>query len=153
MSTETDKDETARAFGEAVQAALKVERDRKAFTDALRDLANWLDVHPEAPIASFGTLIDLDVSVYGATKEQLVALARKPGAGPFSKGYSSSLFELTRSFGGGVRYSACGDREQVCERVVVGEETVEVPEQPYVAAHTETRPITEWKCHPLIDQS
>jgi hypothetical protein len=46
------------------------------------------------------------------------------------------VFELRREFPGGVRYELRLGREQVCERVVVGEEEVEEPDYERVPRRT-----------------
>jgi hypothetical protein len=88
-------------------------------------------------VASYGTYIALDIASYGCTRDDLVAAAK--GSTGWDKGYLDSSFELKRSFGGGVKISINADRDQVCERVVVGQRVVDA-----VPAHVVD--VVEWKC-------
>jgi hypothetical protein len=56
------------------------------------------------------------------------------------------VFELRREFPGGVRYELRLGREQVCERVVVGEEEVEEPDYERVPRRTVRRERVEGRC-------
>jgi hypothetical protein len=122
---------------------------RRAFVAGLRELADFLEVHPGIPVASFGTLY-LTLNVYGLSKTDIVFAVRTPNTGPWDKRPFGSQYEVSRTFGGGVKLALVAARGEVCERVVVGQVTVDVPEQAFVPAHTETRDVTEWKCLPLL---
>lgn len=89
------------------------------------------------------------LDVFGiADRDALVGLARAIG-GKWEKDPYGSLFTLKQEVRRGVVVELTTSREAVCEQVVVGEETVEVPDPELVAevpTVTITRPVTEWRC-------
>jgi hypothetical protein len=99
------------------------------YANALRRIADWIEVHPDLPLPS-QTQLDFLSGV--DTKEDLAKFARGFG-------------ECKKDFGG-IKLRAVAWRKNVCERVVVG--TREVPEEiipaRLVPAHMED--IVEWKC-------
>lgn len=122
------------------------ETDKAEIIQGLRELADWLEATPEADITVYG----IDCQNYGATKEDVLALARTEGA--FEKNYVGGYFELIRRFTGGVTYIMNAAREEVCTAVVVGTETVTVPDPAAPKVEVE-RDVVEWKCHPLLARS
>jgi len=109
----------------------------------LRACADWLELTPNVPLPYDPKLQIFSVN----TKEDIAALARKMGK--CDKVFSNEMFSVVKHFGPfkvqGVAY-----RAQVCERVVVGYETVEIPAQPAKPAETLAREIVEWKCGSLM---
>lgn len=135
---------------------------RVSITAALREAADLLDQHPEirqpylttsvsgrAHLAWFLPIeIRTDDEQRDAARDLLSALRghwkKAPGSGDaFNFVQSRGLLDLTVQV----------DRPAVCERVVVGTETVTVPAVEAVEARperTETREIVEWRCQPLL---
>ena len=112
----------------------------------LRELADWLEATPEAPVLSYGNVggTKFDVYLSNAHADTVRSLARTEGV--FQKQYAGSFFNLKRLFSGDVVYELNIQRDAVCERVQVGETVV--PERPAVAEHVE--PVYEWQCEPLL---
>lgn len=88
----------------------------------------------------------------GEPEEQPAAardLMRAFGGGKYAKDADGTTMNLS-GMCGGVPVRIWVARDAVCERVVVGTETVEVPAQPAVEAHTEVRDVIEWRCGSLL---
>lgn len=102
----------------------------ESVTKGLRDLADFLDAHPDV------RLNDPSHMVYVFSRDTLAAIAR---IGGWRKVYTNDYFNLVRDFDGGVSLQVFTDRASVCERVVVGTKTV-----PAVPEHQAE--IVEWVC-------
>ena len=121
---------------------------RAEFISGLRELADFLTVHPEIEFSPmFGSATAL---WYCKNTEELADAARTLGRA--DKQTSDSFLNLDRQFGPhSIR--AYASHERVCERVVVRTETVtrEEPDPealknvPTVTV-TEEREIVEWRC-------
>jgi hypothetical protein len=120
----------------------------------LRAFARWVESTPEVVLDDWGGAIY--TSFYGATKEQVIALAKTEGK--FKKDYSGDSFQLERTFGDqsdgtGIRYMMSCSRELVCTSKVVGtrKRTVRDPEAykniPMIEVDED---IVEWECNPLL---
>lgn len=89
----------------------------------------------------------------------LFARAAAHGGAKVTKEYSSSFAAVYADWGA-LRYKIQTEREQVCERVVVGTETVtktvkdpaKLAEVPEVEV-TEEVPVYEWQCKPLLSST
>lgn len=104
-------------------------------TKGLRDLADFLDTHPEVK------LNDPSHMVYVGSRETLATIARLGG---WRKVYTDDYFNLVRDFDGGVSLSVFTDRGSVCRKVVVGQRTVPATDE-------RTVEIVEWVCdEPLL---
>lgn len=133
--------------------------------DTMRAIADWLEAHPAAEVGSV-------YSESGGTwrilhpihsRAEMIRAAREIG-GKWTKGKppehtvsGQDYFELHQQILPGVDYQIYGNRELVCERVVVGTETREVegPDPDAVAAlpvvkRTEEVERVEWRCPPSI---
>lgn len=97
---------------------------RAEFVQGLRDLADWLDAHPEIEFTNFR---GSHILWYRDTREQLADAAR--ALGRVEKTGTDSYFNLTRRFGPH-EIEAYSPRATVCERVVVGKKAVPVREIP-----------------------
>jgi hypothetical protein len=112
-----------------------------SLSTGLRQLANWVDAHPE-----FAKDIRVQARAYSVDeniKEWAVAL------GKCEKEHNDTLFSLVRSFGP-VELKAVAWRHNVCKRVVVGVE--QVPQQviPRKVIPAHEKEIVEWECEPLL---
>jgi hypothetical protein len=135
---------------EAERALEKIEQ-RKAFITGLRELATFLEQHPAVPVSfENGHYFEHTIDVIGLSKGDLLA-AVHDGTGKWEKDARGSYYSLSKQFGP-ITFELTAARDEVCEQVKVGENAVEVPEQPFVAAHTETVPVYEWRCHPLLGE-
>lgn len=99
----------------------------------MREVLRFLEDNPEIPMPYFGMVTAF---VYG--EGDVDALAR--AMAPCKKDVASGFFSLTREFGS-VELSVNFEREQVCERIVIGSK--EVPEK-IIEGYTED--VVEWKC-------
>ncbi len=111
----------------------------------LREFADWLEEHPDVRVDTIG----IGSTVYGATRDQVVAAAR--AGRKFDKHFYGGTFMGTVAFPGGVTYSVSSSREAVCTKRVVGRETVMVPD-PSAPKIAEERDVVEWDCEPILGQ-
>jgi hypothetical protein len=123
--------------------------EQRANIDGLRDLVDWYEQHPE--YMPSGQQFLFYVSMYdGDVREQMAAAARALGTADKNSG--GDYFRLVRRFGP-VELCIYADRDRVCERRVVGVETVDSPDPVAVKeaiAALPTAPreveIVEWVC-------
>lgn len=110
------------------------------YAHSLRLIADWYEAHPEfeAPYGDFSVC-----NLNG--KDTAAALVRALGG--CEKEYSENMFFIKKSFAG-LKISFAFYRNDVCERVVVGEE--DVPEKIIPA---QKREIVEWRCAPILAAS
>src|SRR5882762_2054563 len=117
---------------------------RKQYIPGLREMADFLESHPEVICPCTNEL-----TIFGASKEQIEIGAR--AFGKADKVYLSEHFQLRKPFGMGAWHiEFWSPREVVCERVVVDTEEVDeqvFPEQ-VIPAHT--KEIVEWRCSPIL---
>lgn len=124
------------------------EAAHEAAIAGLRELADFIEDNPE-----FAELADTTLNLYVANwyedaDRQFADLARKLG-GHRTKSANERYLHVTRMFGP-LEVSVFTNREVVCERVVVGTETVEVPD-PNAAKVTVEREIVEWECKSILN--
>ncbi len=136
--------------------------ERVEYTAGLRALADLLDAHPElrlpydgrtGPIAVYLTTQD------GADQRANLAAWARVLPGPKTKeqaGTDGQLFAL-RARLHGLNFEVIANRDEVCERVVVGtREVVEtVPDPELLAAvptveQTRTEELVEWRCGAVL---
>lgn len=101
--------------------------------EGLRQLATFLEAHPEIPI-SYQTY-----NVYFEDKDDLRKAAR---IGSWAKEYYGDYFVLRKIFAGHIQLDVYTDREKVCRPVVVGTRIVEA--RP--ATPEQTEDVIEWVC-------
>lgn len=122
--------------------------------EGLRRLADFVEQHPEIRTSYLN-----DVQVwYFSDADDLAELARAAAqfGAKVEKSITEQQYNLVISFGS-LKAEALAAREQVCERVVVGTETVtkrvpdpaKLAEVPEVEV-TETVERVEWQCRPLL---
>jgi hypothetical protein len=98
----------------------------RAWVDGLRKLADFVEKHP-----TLGEeLSAVSILVYACTSEEFIQLAKELGSG--EKVSEDSWYTLRRRFGPH-RFELFTDRNEVCERVLVGTQTV-------------LKPVYEWHC-------
>ncbi len=124
----------------------------------LRALANALEANPElAQFVRIG-LGHIGTHVFDSEREKFATFVRafKAGGAEITKDYHDKYAMVKATFGP-VVVVIQADREEVCERVVVGTETVtKTVKDPAVLATvpdveiTEQVEIVEWQCKPLL---
>lgn len=144
---------------------------RDAFIDGLRQVADFLDAHPDVKLPYIGGHYDIPaptMPIYvntwngGEPASQVMAkIARAMGTAEKHYEDRHELFMLVRKFGG-ISLVAQVDRDELCTKVVVGTREVEVeePEQAAVQAAIAALPKVKrvevveevrWECHPLLE--
>lgn len=124
----------------------ELEDEAKEAAAGLRELADFIETHPEFAPGVTGTRFydfEDDADEWRARVKTL--------GGRREKAANTSFFGVTRKFGPVEVYLYTG-RDQVCEAKVVGQETVEVPD-PEAPKITVTRDVIEWECPPSISDS
>lgn len=142
------------------------ESERAAYTRGLREIAEWLDAHPEVPLPNIDSTVTgkdrptLTILIgWWNSKDQREDMATIGRAmGKFSKHArdGGERFYIYRVFGS-VAVAVSADRDEVCERVVTGthEVTEEVPDPEILATVpkvTVTKVVEDvtWVCSPIL---
>lgn len=124
--------------------------------DSLGRLADLVRADPDLyPVFKYA--FGIDVFPGGkATVQRLVRVALAARV-PVTKIVQGSYFLTRLTFGDRVKVDICQQRDQVCERIVTGTETVtkKVPDPVALAAVpevevTETVETVEWRCRPIM---
>jgi hypothetical protein len=118
---------------------------RSALIQGLRDLADALEQHPGIPEPA---PVGVNIFLNDNATLQMAAIRRAIG-GTWEKQATDQFFWIRKRFGP-VSLEVNAYRDQVCTRVVVGTETVEVPD-PAAPKVTVEREIVRWDCSPLLD--
>jgi hypothetical protein len=115
------------------------------YTDGLRNLADFLDLHPNiVPHAKFDCCFFFSGD---EAKSELASFTRAIG-GMLQKEKVGGFMEVAKCFG---PHKITGNvsEDLICERKVVGTETVEIPD-PEAPKITVEREIVEWVCPPVL---
>ena len=121
------------------------------YADGLRQVADFLESHPEIPLPE-STLTSYDL--YSKDKAAVTAKALSQG-GRCDKVFEDALVRLRRVFGT-ITLQYLGTRSTLCEQVRVGTRIVPeqyVPPEPATEARTipeHEEAVYEWKCPPLL---
>ena len=136
----------------------------RTMADTFRAVADLLDAHPDLPrpyVSVYDHLPEqADLAWYlhineratdeADQKAQAAHIIRMLG-GHWSKEIydwsEDARFSQSRD---GLNFKVVVTRSAVCERVVVGEETVTIPAKPAEPARVETWEKVEWRCEPLL---
>lgn len=135
-----------------------------AFTDKLRAAANLIDAHPDLPepfVVAYRSgrvevtwqLMNID-EAKESQRDFAQQIIRALG-GKWRKVPWDNRFDFEQERDDGLVVQIYAHREQVCERRVVGTETVTVPASEAVPAQperTEEREIVEWDCAPVLSE-
>jgi hypothetical protein len=125
---------------------------------ALREAADLLEQHPELPAPYVTTLTVGRASLAWyisigtkdlAKQKATAALIVKTLGGKWDKGERENDFDFYQRRGL-LNLHIQVDRPAVCERVVVGTETVTVPAKAAEPEQTIEREKVEWRCQPLL---
>jgi hypothetical protein len=117
--------------------------DRQKFADSLRDLARFIETHPRVQVPIRETFYIFP------KKEEIGTYARELGKA--KKRGGDTFFDLVKDFGPACELQVSWYREQVCERVVVGTETVEERVPDTYTTQTVTRDKVEWHCPKVLE--
>lgn len=110
---------------------------REQFLDSLRQALRLFELHPELPTPNS---FNLDVWLY--QKEDMASVARQLGS--VEKEYQDNFFIIRKNLNEHARVDFNIAREEVCERVVVGQQTIPARAEQVVD-------IVEWHCaEPLL---
>ncbi len=128
---------------------------RTELASNLREFADFLDDYGhDVPDVN----VDVSSRVWSWTSAgdvpTAIALALRAGmkgADEVTKEYSDNYFRLYLSFGE-LQYRVLCDRDEVCERTVVGTETVmeSVPPEGEWTEQAVEKDVVEWVCNPLL---
>ena len=128
---------------------------RTELASNLREFADFLDDHgQDIPDVN----VDVSSRIWSWTSANdvptAIALALRAGmkgADEVRKKYSDDYFRLYLSFGD-LEYRVSCDRDEVCERTVIGTETVmeSVPPEGDWTEKAVEKDIVEWVCNPLL---
>lgn len=133
-------------------AAEQARGRRQRLVERLHRAATFIAAHPELEPHSIepdGEVVVIrDLTVTSA--EDLARVSRAIG-GRWEKRESGNMFRLERKVAEGVVVELVTWREQVCEAVVVGKETVEVPDPDAPKVEIE-RDVIEWRCAPILGE-
>lgn len=135
------------------------------YTEALSLAAQILDDHPDLPSPcvwgySSSQTVELEWQIHRDDHAEQKATARKIAravGGKWDKNAYTDTFYLEQKRGA-LTLRIVAAREAVCERVVVGTETVTIPatEAQVIDAQpsrTEEREVVEWRCEPLLAEA
>jgi len=128
----------------------------EAVRRGLDAFAAWAAAHPDLPMhSSRTTWIVADHRMENPDHAEIVrAIADGAPIGDVRKipsDINGGTMFIERHFGGGVSVQHQAPRAEVCERVVVGTETVEVPDPAAPMVEVE-RDVVEWRCAPLLNE-
>lgn len=128
----------------------KTENPNAEQIQGLREMADWLEAHPELPETYFGAT-GVFVTYNRNQKADLAVVALAMGESV--KDYTDSSFMLAKKFMGGITITYCTAREIVCERVLVRTQTVPahvIPAQPETLVPEREEPVYEWRCGSIL---
>ena len=146
-------------------AEAKRKEHRAAYVDGLRQIADFLEAHPDVELPHLASTItgtyEDTLNIYiveGDQKAKLATIARAMGQA--EKVMADERIRVFRRFAG-IALVAQASRDQVCERVVTDTREVveEVPDPEALAAATAAVPLipvtrieetVEWRCTPLL---
>lgn len=110
------------------------------------------DVENLPHISYYTSAGSVHITVYGTDQRAMMRTIRKAIGGTWDKGGWGDTFSLSQYWGASRIYVAIsGDRTEVCQRVVTGHKTVDIPEVLYRPARTEQHEVVEWICGNLLE--
>lgn len=117
----------------------------KQRADGLRAMADLIDQNPELAGSEY---VPLRLLVPASDADEMSRLVRQLG-GARAKEATNDYLTVVRELGGQVGLEVYAQRQKVCEAVVVGSETVEVPD-PNAPKVVIERDVVEWRCAPVL---
>jgi hypothetical protein len=129
------------------------------FAQKLRAVADLIEAHPDLPLPSvfaYQGSQKVDVSWQLMNNEATKQVQRAAAVqivqtlgGSWDKSAWDDRFDLSTERDG-LDLKILSARDQVCERIVTGVETVTVPAVEAQPERTEEREVVEWRCEPLL---
>lgn len=138
---------------------------KRTMPETFRAVADLIEAHPEIPLpyvsvydhspdrADLHWYLHINARAADAEDQRAKAAAIvKAIGGKWRKDFDSdeASFRQQRD---GFNMGVVVVREAVCERVVVGEETVTIPAVEAQPERTTTREIVEWRCEPMLSEA
>lgn len=128
--------------------------------DGLRAAADLLTAHPDLPtpcVFAYDSSGTIEVSWHLLSGDDNSTEAQKAAAraiitaigGTWDKNPYGERFDFERKYGP-LDLQIYATRDAMCERVVVGSETVTVPAVQAQPERTEEREMVEWRCESLL---
>lgn len=114
---------------------------QQKFSAGLREVADWYDRHPNAPLPSPDGLIEVSVYGFNATPDEMKAVGA--GRKEYPEGYGIFRYWVDLNH---AKIKFVASRSKVCTAKVVGFR--EIPEQ-HIEAHVipaKREEIVEWEC-------
>jgi hypothetical protein len=141
-----------------LQEGYDMNDDTIPMAGALRVVADLIDAHPDLPLPcvwGYGSTGNVEVQwqlTHGEHKDEQRAMARvilRAIGGEWKKDASTELFSFDQRRDG-LNLNVIAARDQICERVVTGTETVTIPAVEAQPERTEEREVVEWRCEPVM---
>lgn len=133
--------------------------DRAAYISGARKFLDILEAHEEIPVPYFGhSPLYCRATIhflFGDGSKARMAAAARAFPGPLEKGVTAGTYFDLRGNIDGFYYELTAYRDEVCERVVTGVETVtrRIPDPsvtvPTVEVTDEVETV-EWRCGPIL---
>jgi len=118
----------------------------------LRALADFIDAHPDLPYPTYLRWPSVWCPTSADEVAALIRAAKAAGI-PVEKRHSATQRNVAFQFGA-VKAEALVNKEEVCERVVVGQKVELVPDPTYIPPDVplveQVVDVTEWRCLPLL---
>lgn len=131
------------------ESTTTTENERRAsWIASLRDVADFYEQHPDFPIDHGGLRFLAYVGTYNTDQPARFAELASMLGGQRAKDADDQWFRVIRKFGP-FEIEVYAERDAVCTKVVVGSETVEVPD-PAAPKITVEREVVEWTCEPSV---
>ena len=93
---------------------MTLEETRSNYVQGLRELAAFVEAHPEIPLPYAGSH-----NAFVQSKADLAIVAKACG-GKWAKNATEDYFYISKAFAGGHAYEVNVSRETVCRKVVTG---------------------------------
>lgn len=122
-----------------------VKTPHQQYADSLRALARWIEEHPDLKLPHGPQILNIFPG-----KEEVGKYAKAMGKA--RKEYGSTFFRLEKDFLPAVTLHAAWYREEVCERVVVGKETVVERVPATYTTQEVVRDKVEWRCGSVMEE-
>jgi hypothetical protein len=120
---------------------------RAAYAAGLRHLADVIESDPDCPYPQG----PLSLFLHQDNQAEIAArLRRSLGGGKWQKTEHGGYLTLD-GMCAGLPIDLWLDRAEVCERVVVGTETVVIPAVEAQPEREVERPVIEWRCAPVLE--
>jgi len=128
--------------GIPVLSGKEVKTPRQQYVDSLREFADFLEMHPKLDLPSTQKMYVFP------TTEQMETYAHEMGK--CRKSACETYFNLTRDFLPALQYEPTWYRNQVCERVIVGQQEVTEDIVEVVGQRKVVKDVVEWKCPKVL---